>query len=180
MRDKLVEKLKKHDEKALQQIIDRNSRLVATVIYNTAKGSLTKEDIEEVTADVFVILWNNVQKVQEGKLKGYLCTIAKTRTLNKIKSLQNKTVFNIDDYAPEDDFSIADETEKKDIHRELKTIISEIPLPDREILIRHYYYNQTVTQISAEMNIKLETVKSKLQRTRKKIKEKLIERSYIL
>jgi len=180
MWDKLVGKLKKHDEKALQQVIDQYSHLVATVIYNTAKGSLTKEDIEELTADVFVLLWNNVQKVQEGKLKGYLCTIAKTRTLNKIKSLQNKSVFNIDDYDPEDDFSIADETEKKDIHRELKAIISEIPSPDREILIRYYYYNQTVTQISAEINIKLETVKSKLQRTRKKIKEKLIERSYVL
>ncbi len=180
MRDKLVAKLKKHDEKALQQIIDQESRFVATVIYNTAKGSLTKEDIEEVTVDVFVTLWNNVQKVQDGKLKGYLCTIAKTRTLNKIRSLHNKEIFNIDDYDPEDEFSITDETEKKDIHRELKTTIAEIPLPDREILIRHYYYNQTVTQISAEMNIKLETVKSKLQRTRKKIKEKLIERSYVL
>ncbi len=180
MRDKLVEKLKKHDEKALQQIIEQYSRTIAVVIYNTAKGSLTKEDIEELSADVFVALWDNAQKVQAGKLKGYLCTIARTRTLNKVRSLQNKTVFNIDDYDPEDDFSITDETEKKDIHRELKTIITEIPLPEREILIRHYYYNQTVTQISAEMNMNTETVKSKLQRTRKKIKEKLIERSYVL
>ena len=77
MRDRLVEKLKKHDEKALSQIIEQQSRFVASVIYNTSKGSLTKEDIEEVTADVFVTLWNNTEKVQEGKLKGYLCGIAK-------------------------------------------------------------------------------------------------------
>ena len=118
MRDRLVEKLKKHGEKALSQIIEQQSRFVASVIYNTSKGSLTKEDIEEVTADVFVTLWNNAEKVQEGKLKGYLCSIAKTRALNKIKSLKNTAVLNIDDYDPEDDFSIADETEKKDIHRE--------------------------------------------------------------
>ena len=77
MRDRLVEKLKKHGEKVLSQIIEQQSRFVASVIYNTSKGSLTKEDIEEVTADVFVTLWNNAEKVQEGKLKGYLCGIAK-------------------------------------------------------------------------------------------------------
>lgn len=180
MRDRLVEKLKKHDEKALSQIIEQQSRFVAFVIYNTSKGSLSKEDIEEVAADVFVTLWNNADKVQEGKLKGYLCSIAKTRALNKIKSSKNAAVLNIDDYDPEDDFSIADETEKKDIHRELKEVILEIPLPDREILIRYYYYDQKVSQISAEMNINLETVKSKLKRTREKIKTKLIERSYAI
>ena len=178
MRDRLVEKLKQHDEKALTRIIEQQSRLVASVISNTSKGSLSKEDIEEVTADVFVTLWNNAEKVQEGKLKGYLCSIAKTRALNKIKSLHHNTVLNIDDYDPEDDFSIADDTEKKDIHRELREVITEIPLPDREILIRYYYYNQTVSQISEKMDIKLDTVKSKLRRTREKIKAKLIERGY--
>ena len=180
MHDRLVQKLKKHDETALAQIIEEQSRFVASVVYATAKGSLSKEDIEEVTADVFVTLWNNADNVREGKLKGYLSSIARTRTLNKIKSLHNTAVISIDDHDPEDDFSIADEAEKKDIHRELREIITEIPLPDREILIRHYYYEQTVSEIAYGMNINIETVKSKLRRTREKIKAKLIERSYAI
>ena len=64
MSEQLAEKLKQHDEKALGQIIEKYSRFAATVIYNTAKGSLAKEDIEEVVADVFVTLWNNAEKVQ--------------------------------------------------------------------------------------------------------------------
>ena len=180
MKDKLLLKLKKHDEKALQAVIEQYSLLVATVVNNISKSSLTKEDIEETVADVFVTLWNNADKVQEGKLKGYICCIARTRTLNKIAVNRNKAVLNIDDYDPKDDFSIADETEKKDIHRELREIIKEIELPDREILIRYYYYYQTVSQISEAMGINIETVKSKLRRTRNKIKAKLIERSYTL
>lgn len=180
MSEQLAEKLKQHDEKALGQIIEKYSRFAATVIYNTAKGSLAKEDIEEVVADVFVTLWNNAEKVQEGKLQGYICSIAKTRALNKMKSLKNKTVLNIDDYDPEDDFSIEFEAEKQDMHRELREIITELPHPDKDILIRHYYYDQTVAVISQEMKINLETVKSKLRRTRDKIKAKLIERSYVL
>ena len=63
LKDKLLLKLKKHDEKALQAVIEQYSRLVATVINNISKGSLTKEDIEETVADVFVTLWNNADKV---------------------------------------------------------------------------------------------------------------------
>lgn len=180
MKDRLLMKLKKHDEKALEAVMEQYSRLVATVIYNISKDSLTKEDVEELVADVFVTLWNNADKVREGKLIGYICSIARTRALNKIAVNRKRVVFNIDDYDPENDFSIADETEKKDIHRELREIISEIDLPDREILIRYYYYYQTVSQISEAMEINLETVKSKLRRTRNKIKKKLIERSYTL
>ena len=97
MRDKLLLKLKKHDEKALEAVIEQYSRLVATVINNISRGSLTKEDIEETVADVFVTLWNNADKVQEGRLKGYICCIAKTRTLNKIAVNRKGTVLNIDD-----------------------------------------------------------------------------------
>ena len=64
LRDKLLLKLKKHDEKALEAVIEQYSRLVATVINNISRGSLTKEDIEETVADVFVTLWNNADKVQ--------------------------------------------------------------------------------------------------------------------
>ena len=163
MKDKLAQGLRKHDEKALEKAIEQYSHLAASVAYSTAKGSLTKEDIEEVVSDVFVTLWNNAEKVQDGKLKGYISVIARTRTLNKLSSANSGVILDIDDYDPEDDFSIADETEKKDICRELREIIKEITMPDREILIRYYYYYQTVSQIGKEMNIKTDTVKTKLR-----------------
>ncbi len=180
MNDKLVHKLRKHDEKAFEEIIDRYTHLVVAIINNVSKGGLTKEDVEETVADVFVTLWNNADKVQDGKLKGYISCIARTRALNKLTYCISKTVFNIDDYAPEDNFSLEDVTEEKDINHELKEIIREIKQPDKEILIRYYYYNQTVSKIASEMDIKLETVKSKLKRTRDKIKASLLERGYTL
>lgn len=180
LKDGLLQRLKKHDEKALEAIMDQYTNLVVKVILNISNGSLSTEDIEETTADVFVTLWNNADKVLEGKLKGYICSIARTRTLNRIAATTKKTVLNIDDYDPEDDFSIEYATEEKDIHRELREIISDIRMPDREILIRYYYYNQSVSQISNIMGINLATVKSKLKRTREKIKALLTERSYTL
>lgn len=180
MNDSLVQKLKNHDEKSFEIIMEQYARLVATVINNIAKGNLIKEDIEETVIDVFVTLWNNAEKVQDGKLKGYISSIARTKALNKISSCSKKTVFNIEDYDPDDDFSIEDETEKRDINRELREIISCIGQPEQEIVVRYYYYNQTTSKISEIMNINPETVKSKLRRTRVKIKTMLTERGYII
>ena len=176
----LVHKLKARDEKALIQVMDQYIHLVVSIVNNVSKGSLSKEDVEETVSDVFVTLWNNTHKIEEGKLKGYICCIARTRTLNKIATCKNNIIVNIDDYDIEEDFSIEDTTEQKDIERELRGIISEIAQPDREILIRHYYYCETVSVISQTLNINIETVKSKLRRTRNKIKSYLIERGYTI
>lgn len=180
LKDRLVQKLKNHDEKSFEIIMEQYARLVASVINNIAKGSLSKEDIEETVADVFVTLWNNAEKVQNGKLKGYICCIAKTRALNKLSACAKRTVLNIDDYDLEDNFSIQDETEKKDINNELREIIRGFGQTEQEIIIRYYYYNQTTSKISEIMNLNYETVKSKLRRTREKIKTILIERGYVI
>ena len=44
----LAERLRNKDEKALEEIIKIYSPLAAAIIYNISKGSLTKEDIEEI------------------------------------------------------------------------------------------------------------------------------------
>ena len=182
--EKLVGRLKKKDEKALEETVRHYTPLVATIIYNVSNGTMSKEDIEEVTSDVFITLWNNTEKIIPDKLKGYICCIAKTRALNKLKATSRKDVISLDDYEfsedIEDDFSITDETEQKDIGRELRDIIEKIDEPDKTILIRYYYYYQSTTKIAQIMNIKVETVKTKLKRTREKIRTMLSEGGYAL
>ena len=64
--------------------------------------------------------------------------------------------------------------------QELKKAISTVNEPDREILIRHYFYYQKIEDISKSMNIPQATVKVKLHRTRKKLKKYLTERGFSL
>ena len=74
-----AERLKQHDETALEVIINTYTPYVSTIIYNVTKGSLSVADMEEVSADVFITLWKNSQKVNDETLKGYLAAIAKSR-----------------------------------------------------------------------------------------------------
>ena len=68
MDEKAIETgLLQKNEKALEEAIHHYSPLVATIINNISNGSLTTEDIEEVLSDVFLTLWNNSEKITEGK-----------------------------------------------------------------------------------------------------------------
>ena len=60
----------------------------------------------------------------------------------------------------------------------IKQTVLTLPHPDREIFLRHYYYCQPLTIISQEMNINISTIKTKLHRGRKKLKEIIIEGGY--
>lgn len=177
---KLAVRLKNKDQKAFEQVIEKYTPLVSTVIYNVSRGSLSKEDIEETVTDVFVTLWKNADHIIDDKLKGYICRIAKTRALNKLSAVSAHQLLNIDDYDPEDDFSVSAEVESKQLADELREIISEMEMPDREIIVRYYYYSQNTAKIAEVLQLNINTVKSKLRRARDKIKSKLIERGYAL
>ena len=177
MKDPLIKKLKNHDHAAFEKLVHKYLPLVSTVVYNIGGSKLTKEDMEEVISDVFVTLWRNTDKIIEGKLKGYLCSIARTKTLDKLYYIKEPPL-DIDNLQLEDDFYVEGIAEANETADVLQQLISEIPEPDREILIRYYYYRQTAATIAERLEIKLPTVKSKLQRTREKLRKKLTERGY--
>lgn len=175
---RLAKRLKKHDEKALEEIIARFTPLVASIIHNISNSRLSISDIEEAVADTFISLWNNAESFQSENLKGYLCSIAKNKAKNKLRDLKSIQLVDIEDTVILDDFSVSEDIENKEVNAELYNAINEIKEPDREIIIRHYYYYQSVYKIAEIMNINAETVKSKIRRARVKLKEYLEERSY--
>ena len=48
-------------------------------MYHMAGNSLPKEDIEEIVADVFVVLWKNAERIdlQKGTLRSYLAAVVR-------------------------------------------------------------------------------------------------------
>lgn len=175
---KLAEKLIKGDENALEEIVDRFTPLVSTIVFNLANGSLNTTDMEEIVSDTFISLWYNREKVQPDKLKGYICCIAKNKAKNKLKAAFRHQVTNIEEMDFEDGLVVSDEIENKVITEVLNEALDIIGEPDREILIRHYYYYQSSTEISEKMGMKSETVKSRIKRARSKLKAILTERGY--
>ncbi len=172
--------LKQKDREAFEETIRQYTPLAAGIVRNVSRGSLSREDREEIVADVFVTLWKNAEHIMDGKLKGYLCCIAKTKTLTRLSAVTRHNDVPLEDFEAEDDFSITAEVEKQEVIDDLREIIAAIDRPEQEIVIRYYYYCQNVPKIAEILHMNPETVKTKLRRTREKIKAKLKERGYDL
>lgn len=56
---RLIKQLKQHDPDALSELMQQYTAYVGTIVRNILGKVLTESDVEEVTADVFVIVWNH-------------------------------------------------------------------------------------------------------------------------
>lgn len=174
----LATRLKQHDEQAFEQIIQKYTPLISTIVYNIAGGRLQHQDVEEVVTDVFVTLWRNTEVLQPDKLHSYLCCIAKSRVKDRLRRENTPPLMDIDDIDESDNTVLELDYENKTLCEDLREEIKRIKQPDQEILIRYYYYYQSASKIAAALTMNVETVKSKLQRTRQKLKVALQNRGY--
>ena len=139
---KLAERMKKGNEKAFEEIIYRFTPLVSNIIRNISAGYLRNEDIEEVTTDVFVTLWKNSEKLDVNMLKPYIICIAKSRVKDRLRRENKFGIVDIDSVDIADDGDIFEKYENESLVSDLKEEISKLKEPDKEILIRYYYYYQ--------------------------------------
>lgn len=164
--------VRRGDEEALRQIIQKYTPYVSAIIRNMT--GLGMEDIEEVSADVFLALWQNADKPNPLKLKAYLGAIARNKAKNKLR----QTHFNLPleenmIVIPED--SLINALNEEEERRAVKRAVYSMKNPDREIFLRHYYFMQPVARIASEMNMGQSAIKHRLQRGREKLKNILGE-----
>ena len=59
----LLRRLKQKQENSINQAIEIYTPYLGTVLYNMVGNMLSKEDVEEIISDVFVMLWKNAEYI---------------------------------------------------------------------------------------------------------------------
>ena len=175
--DKAIAALVRKDQAALGEIIDKYTAYVGTIVWNIVGGKLSKPEAEEIISDVFIALWYNADKVQEGKLKSYLAVIARRKALNTLRSAKfdvslDDDILELPTDGPED------ESVKASDYTALRYAVDDMGEPDRTIFIMHYWFYRKTSEISAALGLSKSTVESKLWRGREKLRHKLTEEGY--
>ena len=169
----------KNNELDLQRVIDEYSGYVYKIIENMAIQYLSREDIEEILSDTFVILWKNKHKLDKTKiLSPYIAGI--TKNLVKEKSRVINIHNDIDDYENIiQDFSKIDMLcEQREKIAIIDNTLKKMKKIDIEVFELYYYSSMKYSEISNILNISELSVKSKLFRIRKKIKKELLKGGY--
>ena len=175
--EKIVRGLKRKNTDALAELMERYGRYVAGIIGRLLKGYGTVQDVEELMADVFLAVWNasaRLDLTMYSSLKGYLGAVARNKAKDFLRKKKLATL------ALDDDILVfSDNVEKEFLQKEQQAIIQKaldrLSVEDRDIFIRYYYRYEKVSDIARQMGMNEQTVKSRLARGRKFLKQILMD-----
>lgn len=169
----LIAGLRKQSPKAQQQMLDRYGRDVFAQVARLVPGI---ENAEEVYQDVFVKVFKNINRYDEGKsaLRTWILRIAYNEAISFLRH-QRPTMVYIEDREGEADSLSETEVEETLGHANAETVqiiraaLKHLP-PDEHAIITMFYYDELSLKEIAEITESIPTtVASKLSRTRKKL-----------
>ena len=169
---KALTQLQSGDQRALEWFIDRYGNYVGTIVNSILQGCMSYEDVEEVTADVFVTFWKSAESLLPLNLKGYLSRVARSLALRKLREKTQELPLEEDAVLIEED-SLIEKIDQEERDRQVREAVLSMTQPDQEIFLRHYYYCQSIAVIAEKMKMNPSTIKTRLRRGRDKLRQHL-------
>ena len=169
---KALMQLQSGDQQVLEWFIDRYGNYVGTIVNSILQDCMSREDVEEVTADVFVTFWKSAENLLPLNLKGYLSRVARSLALRKLREKTQELPLEEDVLFIEED-SLIEKLDQEERDRRVREAVLSMIQPDREIFLRHYYYCQSIAIIAEKMKMNPSTIKTRLRRGREKLRQHL-------
>ena len=172
----ILQRLQNQEAAALEELIHEYESYVTKIVSNILLPHMSLSDVQEVVNDTFYNLWlhGNSIDLEKGTIRAYLTTTARNTAKNKFRECRKEVP--LQDYDKIETSDMFDQLAAKEKSELLGSVLLSLPPEEREILIRYYYFYQNTSTISQIMNLRTNTVKSKLWRARKKLKKLLHER----
>jgi RNA polymerase sigma-70 factor (ECF subfamily) len=179
----LVERMARHDERALRDFYDRHGGPV----YSLALAVVgERADAEEVVADAFSQAWRTAEHFDpaRGSVAAWLATITRTRALDLVRArgrraraLTRAALGNSEGLAaPIASAGDAPDrgVERQEVRRLVQRSLAELSEPQRRVIELAYFGGLTHTEIAAELQEPLGTVKTRLRAGLEKLRGSLV------
>ncbi len=172
---KLLLRLKNRERNSIDEAIEVYTPYLSTVLYNTAGNRLSREDIEEIVSDVFVMLWKNAEYIdlEKGTIRSYIAAAARNFALKRLNKKKNCICL--------DDIEIPDTASaERSLADAVWDAVMSLGEPDNEIFVRYYKFDEKLRDISKATGINISTIKTKLSRGKRKLKRILSDAEEML
>jgi len=167
----MIAAIENRSESAINDAMNKYSRLLWSVAGAVLNNIGSVQDVEECVADVFVYLWENPHKFdpQRGALKSWLSVIARTKALDRCREIAKRNTVSLEDTPLAGELGVVDDIIQKEMRSVLIAAVNALGEPDREILVRRYYYDQKPKDIALAMNMNVRQVNNRLYQTKLKL-----------
>lgn len=171
--ERILRQMKARNQDALPLLMDKYRRYVMTIAANILGKIGSSSDVDEITQDTFYAVWTHAQSIQSGKLKAYLTITARNKAKSFLRT-RRELPMDLDTIdLPDSGVSMEDAVIQAELKEKVQKAISRMRPKDREIFLRYYYYLQSTEEISTILHMTPSTVRSRLSRGRKLLKQSL-------
>jgi len=156
----LYQNLRAGDQAALGHLYDRYSSLV----YRLALRMLTQsQEAEDLTQEVFLYLWRSDRySPVRGSLGSFLTTVTRSRAIDRLRSRGTRLRFlqqwgHMQHETPPSPFELASLSQRSGY---VRTALAQLPERQRTLLEMAYYEGLSQSEIAAQLEMPLGTVKT--------------------
>ncbi|MDB7881657.1 sigma-70 family RNA polymerase sigma factor [Flavonifractor plautii] len=169
----LAKKLRQGSRLALERAIDRFTPYVSAVVVRVLAGRGAREDVEELTADVFLALWAHAGELDpEQGLRPWLGAVARNRAMDWLRTHKEAAPLPEDAAAPGGADPQA-EAERREWAARLWDAVEGLDEPDRTLFLRYYYCGDKLKDIARALGLTQTAAKQRLFRGRKALRDTL-------
>jgi RNA polymerase sigma-70 factor (ECF subfamily) len=177
----LIASAQKGDVRAFNQLV----RLYQSMAYNLAYRILgNSESAADATQNAFISAFKAMPKFRGGSFKAWILRIVTNACYDLLRSKQRKPTESLDDLDIEQDHItyLRDEGERPDealerqeLNKAIEQGIYSLPFDQRTIVVLADIQGLSYQEIAEATDLSLGTVKSRLSRGRRKLRDYLIE-----
>lgn len=176
----LLSGIQNKDEKYYEILIDKYTRYVGAIALKISGDRLNICDIEEICSDVFIKIWKNADRITltGDSFKPYIAIAARNNTLNVLRSKKKSLEEELEEDAIVDESTenIVVLNEEKQI---IRSVISSLKEPEREIFIRRYFYMEKVKDIAEKIGISEKAVSARIGRAKETLRSLFMEKGVL-
>jgi RNA polymerase sigma-70 factor (ECF subfamily) len=182
--DKIIELFFRRDEQAIRESITTYGTYCRAVV-----GKILSDhgDVEEVLADTWIGAWNTIPPQRPKDLRSYLGRIARNRAVDLLrrKGAECRGGAQVTVVLEELGECVAhfgcpeQELAAKELGEVVNRFLKERSQQHRSIFLRRYFYVEEISSIACFYGLREANVRMILSRTRKKLRNYLIQEGYL-
>lgn len=159
----VVERLKRRDPKALEEVYNRFGKLVYSVILRVVRDAAIAEDL---TQETFIRVWNRVHAfdVERGKFGSWMLAVARNRAIDHLRSVEGRMQQNLLELNASDQpglfVSMEEEVLNSDRGQKLRAAFEGLTQNQRAVIELAYFEGLSQSEMAVKLNQPLGTVKT--------------------